>query len=139
MLPITKTSKKLPSCQHQITSLQTQHSEKAHDRSLPTTFSVDLVPAEVNSSEDLVGCKQRPVKNHKTTSCSQISSVTKPSIFPPSFSCIFNIDDVIDDTQDAVRELINTSAAIDQVMQVASDGIDAALDEKSEKISKKVR
>lgn len=123
------------------------------EHTLPTSFSVSLLPQDDDAEEHLPATKLVGMRRRKATNSAnsnnatvpassfgsggrQISSVTKPkqrhnnvltSPFSPT-SCVFNIDDVIDDTQDAVRELINTSAAIDHVMRVASEGIDAALE-----------
>ncbi|XP_076805320.1 uncharacterized protein LOC143449123 isoform X2 [Clavelina lepadiformis] len=43
-------------------------------------------------------------------------------------SRVFDIDDVIQDTSEAIRDIINTSDVIDLVMKTAGDAIDNALD-----------
>jgi len=109
------------------------------EHTLPTSFSVSLLPHEdVDErlpTSKLIDYRPKPLRRRRPSppASSQISSVSKPkrdlSPFSPSTSCVFNIDDVIDDTTDAVRDLINTSTAIDQMMRVASEGIDAALND----------
>ncbi len=90
-----------------------RQSVTALERDLPTSLSVSLLPQE--GAEE----QQHLPTTTSTSSARRRSGVAASS---SSSSCVFNIDDVIDDAHDAVRELISTSAAIDHVMRELHDG-----------------